>query len=93
MRRYEVACLFRQEEDIYNRGREMVKEELTGLGAVITGEEDLGQRPLAYPVKKENRGHYLVYMVEMEPAQAHKIEDTLKLKTELLKVMVIKKEK
>ena len=31
-------------------------------------------------------------MVEMEPAQAHKIEDTLRLKTELLKVMVIKKD-
>ncbi len=92
MRRYEVACLFRQEEDTFNRGREMVKNELTGLGAVLSGEEDLGQRLLAYPVKKETRGHYLIYMVEMEPAQAHKIEDTLRLKTELLKVMVIKKD-
>lgn len=93
MRHYEVACVFRQEDDVYNRGREMVRNELVGLGAVITGEEDMGQRALAYPVKKETRGHYLVFVVEMEPDKAKKIEDTLRLKTELLKVMVVNKEK
>jgi small subunit ribosomal protein S6 len=92
MRHYEVACLFRAEDDVYNRGKEIVKTELTGLGAVITGEDDMGQRSLAYPVKKETRGHYLVFIADMEPAKAKLIEDTLKLKTELLKVMVVNKE-
>ncbi|MDR2588944.1 MAG: 30S ribosomal protein S6 [Spirochaetales bacterium] len=93
MRHYEVACVFRQEDDIFNRGKEMVKSELTGLGAVVTGEEDMGQRPLAYPVKRETRAHYLVFLADMEPAKARLIEDALKLKTELLKVMVVNKEK
>lgn len=93
MRHYEVACVFRAEDEVYNRGREIVKNELVGLGAVITGEDDMGQRSLAYPVKKETRGHYLVFIAEMEPDKAKLIEDTLKLKTELLKVMVVNKEK
>jgi small subunit ribosomal protein S6 len=93
MRHYEVACVFRAEDDMYNRGKEIVKNELTGLGAAITGEEDLGQRNLAYPVKKETRGHYLVFLADMEPAKAKLVEETLKLKQELLKVMVVNKEK
>jgi small subunit ribosomal protein S6 len=93
MRHYEVACVFRGEDDVYNRGKEIVKNELTDLGAVITGEEDLGQRNLAYPVKKETRGHYLVFVADIEPAKAKLIEETLKLKQELLKVMVVNKEK
>lgn len=93
MRHYEVACVFHAEDEVYNRGREIVKNELVGLGAVITGEDDMGQRSLAYPVKKETRGHYLVFIAEMEPDKAKLIEDTLKLKTELLKVMVVNKEK
>jgi small subunit ribosomal protein S6 len=91
MRHYEVACVFRAEDEVFARGKEIVKNELTGLGAVFTGEDDLGQRALAYPVKKEARGHYLVFLVDMDPAKARLIEETLKLKTELLKVMVVNK--
>jgi small subunit ribosomal protein S6 len=93
MRHYEVACVFRAEDEVFHRGREMVKNELTTLGAEITAEEDMGQRNLAYPVKKETRGHYLVFVAGMEPAKAHQIEDVLRLKTELLKVMVVNKDK
>jgi small subunit ribosomal protein S6 len=93
MRHYEVACVFRGEDEIFHRGKEIVKNELIELGAVITGEEDMGQRSLAYSVKKETRGHYLVFITEMDPDKARQIEDKLKLKTELLKVMVVNKEK
>ena len=93
MRHYEVACVFRAEDEVFGRGKETVRNELTGLGATITGEEDMGQRPLAYPVKKQTRGHYLVFMADMDPAKARLIEDTLRLKTELLKVMVVSREK
>jgi len=92
MRHYEVACVFRGEDDVFQRGKEIVKNELIGLGAAITGEEDLGQRSLAYPVKKETRGHYLVFIADMEPDKAHQIEHILRLKTELLKVMVVNKD-
>ena len=93
MRHYEVACVFRAEDEVFGRGKEIVRNELVGLGAIIAGEEDMGQRTLAYPVKKETRGHYLVFLADMDPAKARLIEEALKLKTELLKVMVVNKEK
>ncbi|GAB4366922.1 MAG: 30S ribosomal protein S6 [Spirochaetales bacterium] len=92
MRSYEVACVFHGDDAVFNRGKETVKEELTKLGARISGEEDLGQRTLAYPIKKETRGHYWIYSVEMDPPQAKQIEHALRLTSELLRVLVIKKD-
>ncbi len=92
MRSYEVACVFHGDDVVFNRGKEAVKAELTKLGAQILGEEDLGQRNLAYPIKKETRGHYWIYSVEMDPAKAKQIEHALRLTSELLRVLVIKKD-
>jgi small subunit ribosomal protein S6 len=92
MRKYEVACIFQGDDAVFNRGKEIVKAELEKLGAQFQGEDDLGQRTLAYPIKKETRGHYWVFTVTMDPDKAKQIEDTLKLTTELLKVMVIRKD-
>jgi small subunit ribosomal protein S6 len=91
VRKYEVACVFHGEDDVYSRGKEMVKSELAQLGAVLTAEDDLGQRSLAYLVDKETRGHYHVFHVDMSPEKAKQIEHALKLKTELLKTMVVVK--
>lgn len=92
MRAYEVACVFQGDDVAFTRGRETVKSELAKLGAQIVGEEDLGQRNLAYPIKKETRGHYWIYSVQMDPIKAKQIEHALRLTSELLRVLVIKKD-
>lgn len=92
MRTYEVACVFQGDDGVFTRGKELVKSELEKLGAQIIGEEDLGQRNLAYPIKRETRGHYWIYSVEMDPAKANQIEHALRLTSELLRVLVIKKD-
>ncbi len=92
MRAYEITCVFRPEDEQFVRGREMVKQELAKLDATINKEEDMSVRTLAYTVKSMNQGHYYVYFVEMEPEKAAQIEEILKLKQELLKVLVIRKD-
>lgn len=92
MRAYEVMCVFRPEDEEFVRGREIVKEELSKLDATITKEEDMSVRTLAYTVKNMNQGHYYVYFVDMDPEKAAEVEDALRLKTELLKSLVIRKD-
>jgi small subunit ribosomal protein S6 len=91
MRKYEVCCVFRAEDEVYGRGKETVKNELTQLGAALTAEDDLGARSLAYPLKKEIRGHYHVFHVDMAPEKARLIENALRLKAEILKTLVVVK--
>jgi small subunit ribosomal protein S6 len=92
MRTYEAMCVFRPEDEVFNRGKETVKSELLSLDGKILKEEDMGVRSLAYPIKQMNQAHYFYYEVEMDPEKAHQTENALKLKEELLRFMMIRKD-
>ena len=92
MRTYEAMCVFRSEDDVFTRGKDVVREELVRLDGQIVKEEDMGQRVLAYPIKNANQAHYYYFVVEMTPEKAHQIEQALKLKTELLRFLMVRKE-
>ncbi len=93
MRNYEAVFIFRTEADAYNGGLEKVKEELKKVDANIVKEDDMGERELAYQIKKEQRGHYYFFDLEVEPDKILKIEKDVKLFNEVLKFMFVKKEK
>ena len=93
MRSYEFTAVFRVKEDNYATGLKAVKDIFAQNGVTIASEEDMGDRLLAYTVDKEERGHYHLLNVEADPASLVKIEEALKLKTEILKYLFVKKEK
>ncbi|MDC7126097.1 MAG: 30S ribosomal protein S6 [Spirochaetales bacterium] len=92
MRNYEAVFIFRTEADAYNGGLEKVKEALKKAGANIVKEDDMGDRELAYQIKKESRGHYYFFELELTPDVIVKIESDIKLFNEVLKFMIIKKD-
>ena len=92
MRNYEVVFIFRTEADAYNGGLEKVREEFKNAGANIVKEDDMGDRELAYQIKKESRGHYYFFDVELTPDSIVKIEKDIKLFNEVLKFMFVKKD-
>ncbi len=92
MRTYEAMCVFRTEDDVFTRGKDVVREELVKLDGKVLKEEDMGQRSLAYPINNANQAHYYYFVVDMDPDKAHQIEQALKLKTELLRFLMIRKE-
>ena len=93
MRTYEAMCVLRVEDEAFNRGRDAVREELKKLGATIAKEEDMGVRTLAYQIKNVNQAHYFYFVVEMDPEQAHKVEDAVRLFYDLLRFMMVRQEK
>ena len=52
----------------------------------------MGERALAYAIKKAERGHYFHYEVESEPTVIHDAERTLQLAPEILKYLIVRKE-
>ncbi|HOV63023.1 MAG TPA: 30S ribosomal protein S6 [Spirochaetia bacterium] len=92
MRNYEVTAIFRQEEDAFNRGKELIKQELARVGAQISKEEDLGVRDLAYDIKKQPKGHYYYFELSLDPARLVEVDKTFRLTAELLKYLFVKKE-
>jgi small subunit ribosomal protein S6 len=92
MRTYEAVCVFRPEGEAFSRGRDHVREELKGLGASIVKEDDMGERSLAYPIKKQNRAHYFIFVVEMDPEKAHQTEQQLRHNEDILRFLMVVQE-
>ena len=92
MRTYEAMCVLRVEEEVFQRGKDAVREELKKLEANILKEEDMGQKTLAYPIQNLHQAHYFYFVVEMDPEKAHQVEQTVKLFDELLRFMMVRQE-
>jgi small subunit ribosomal protein S6 len=52
----------------------------------------MNDRELAYQIKKESRGHYHFFDLEIKPDQIVSIEKNIKLINEVLKVLFVKKD-
>lgn len=87
MRTYEVVYIFRAEEDLYKKGLEFVKAEMAKYGAVVQKEEDMGVRTLAYPIKKQETGHYTLFVVDFPQDKVVELDRLLRLQTEILKFL------
>jgi small subunit ribosomal protein S6 len=93
MTKYELVCLFRTKEDNYAKGLEAVKALLTDFGAEFLKEEDLGDRQVAYPIKKEDRAHYHLFVINLDGSKLLKLDEQFKLRQEMLKYLFVKSEK
>ncbi len=66
MRLYELALVLRTKLSEKDRQKvlDQIKDWLKDVK--VTNVEELGQKPLAYPIKKENAGYYAVLHLEGE---------------------------
>ena len=92
MRKYEAVVIFNTEEGGFDKGKETFKDQLVNSGVNLLKEEDMGERNLAYEIKKHDRGHYYLYEFESSPEKIKEIEKALKLKTEILKMLIVRKD-
>ena len=92
MNDYEMTFVLYAEEERFKNGKEQVKKELEQVGAKIEKEEDLGDRSLAYPIKKEERGHYLYLETQISPEKVSDLDKNLKLASDVLKYLFIRKD-
>jgi len=54
--------------------------------------EEWGKRELAYPIKKLTSGYYSIVSFRSDPNTPNKISEKMRLKEELLRYMIVKKE-
>lgn len=81
MRKYEIMFIVRptlSEEETKNVISNFEKV-LTDNGAKVVGKKDMGQRELAYEIKKFKSGYYYVFNVEANDDKATKEFDRLAL--------------
>lgn len=96
MRNYEIMFIVKTtiSEDEIKKVIENFGNILTTNGAKIISTKDMGQRELAYEIKKCKSGYYFVYEVEAEDDKAIKEFDRLALiNSDIIRHLITKLEK
>jgi small subunit ribosomal protein S6 len=60
-------------------------------GGEITRDDNLGKLKLAYPIKQTYQGYYILNEFDLKPLNLKKLDDTVKLDTDVLRHMIVKK--
>ena len=91
MRKYEIIFIVRPiEEDATNAVIEKFEKLIAANGGIIDKEDRWGKRRLAYEIKKEAEGFYVIFYVTCEPACVNECDRVMKITEEILKHMIVR---
>jgi small subunit ribosomal protein S6 len=90
MRHYELMVIFPLEEDQHQTGREHLLASLSANQVEIVKTDELGDRDLAYEVKKRQRGRYVLYTIKTDPTKIVVLDRIMKLNSNLLKYLFVR---
>ena len=89
MRQYELMVVFPLEEDQQKAGRELLLTDLGNNGVEIEKTDEVGDRDLAYEIKKRKRGKYVLFTIKADPAKIVNMDRVFKLNANLLKYLFV----
>ncbi|MFA6646126.1 MAG: 30S ribosomal protein S6 [Sphaerochaetaceae bacterium] len=89
MRKYEFTVIFDANEEETAKGLELILAEFNTAQVEITKQDDMGIRNLAYPIKKQEKGHYYYLEINADPSVINGFNNSFKLMTPLLKFLFV----
>ena len=94
MNKYEIMFIVRpdMEEAEIKKTAEEVKKVLTDGKATIAEEKAMGQRELAYEIKKFSTGYYYLFIVEADAAAVKEFDRVARINESLLRHLIVKVE-
>ncbi len=92
MRSYEVAFILQPDldESSIRTLVEKAKGWVTASGGQVAQVDLWGRRRLAYPIRKQREGQYVLMQTQMTPAATREVERNLRLTEQVLRFQVIR---
>ena len=94
MNKYEIMFIVKPdlEETAIKNEAESLKKVLTNLEAKIVEEKAMGQRELAYAIKKYKNGYYFLFVVEGSHEAIKEFDRLAGINENILRHLIIRKE-
>lgn len=89
MTSYEATFVFLPDAESVERGKQAVQNMFAKSGVKVAGEDDIGERVLAYPIRKRDRGYYLLYEIESDPQNVQGLYQAAGLIPDILKCFIV----
>ena len=96
MREYEVTVIF--QKNLEDEARSTLIERVSGWLTHGEAEEEKpvqdvwGQRRLAYPIRKNKEGYYILFNAKLDPERLSDIERNMQYTDDILRYMIVRKE-
>lgn len=91
MKKYEVMFIVNVADDeVIKSAVELVKNTIAKIGGTIDKEDEWGKRQLAYEVKHQTEGYYVVIDFLADPAQIRELDRVIKIHEEIIRHIIIK---
>ena len=91
MRKYEIVFIIKSlDEDATNAVIEKFSKLIAANGGEIVKEDRWGKKRLAYDIKKESEGYYVLFYVKCEPPCVNECDRVMKITDEILKHMIVR---
>jgi len=93
MNKYEIMFIVSAREEVdAKKTSDSVKKLITDLKGKVLEFNELGEKRLAYPIKKELHGSYYVMIVELNKDEVTEFDRKIKLDENVLRHLIIRKE-
>ena len=94
MNKYEIMFIVKPdlEETAIKKEADSLKKVLTNLEAKFVEEKAMGQRELAYEIKKYKNGYYLLFVVEASHEAVKEFDRLAGINENILRHLIIRKE-
>lgn len=90
MRNYEIAVVLHPDLEIdLESTTTKVEKIITDLGGKIDKKDNWGKRKLAYEIKKQTWGIYVIYEIEIDPSKVRAINDKLNITEEVMRFLIV----
>ena len=94
MRAYELVLIVHPDLDeaAFNGILERVQGWITEAGGEVTKVDLWGTRDMAYPIRKQTQGQYVLFEINIAPEFGIELERNLNLLEPVMRFLVVKKE-
>lgn len=89
---YELVFILNADlsEDDFTRVLGKVNDQITKLGGTVTETNQWGKRRLAYPIKKQAEGNYVLEKVQIKQTALKELDTNLKLSEDVLRYLFVR---
>ena len=95
MKQYELAVVLPGGATAAKKkaAREIVDKLVKVNHGTVSEVEEWGDRDLMFPIEKNKTGNFMIFQLELAPEGAKAIEPKLKLENDIIRYLLVKKEK
>lgn len=93
MKKYEVMFIVDiANEEVIQAAVKLVQDTIVRIGGTVTKVDEWGKRQLAYEVKHQNEGYYVVIDFEADPSQIAELDRIIKIHEEIIRHIIVKQD-